>query len=86
MPDRLCPGAKGQPPCGAPLLPHKKLCPACRLKARRAVNRRAQAAFRERKRIEKRKPVELIESRIAFMTPEGPLMLAPGGCGKPGHV
>ena len=48
---RLCPGAKGAPaPCGAALLPGKKLCPACRQKARRAVNRRAQAAFRARKK------------------------------------
>lgn len=51
MPDRLCPGLKGDPKaCGAPLLPHKQLCPACRARARRAANAKANRDYRARKK------------------------------------
>jgi len=72
MPDRLCPGPKGEPHAGIPppLLRRKKLCPACRAKARRAVNRRTQRAFRARK---KRRAMELLDSQIAYLTPDGPV-------------
>ena len=51
MPDRLCPGLKGDPmPCGAPLLPRAKLCPACRARARRTANAKANRAYRARQK------------------------------------